>query len=207
MLIVGVTGGMGAGKSTVAEFLSTLGAEVIDVDALGRQIIEPGGTAVSSVVARFGDSVSGSDGGIDRAALASIVFDNEEQLTALEEISHPAINELLDRRVEAIREPNAIVVYDMAVLVESRLGYANTHPYEVVVVVEAPVPDRLNRLETHRGVSPEDALARIESQASDEERRSVAQFVIANGGDLVSLAAAVDELWNELERLLASKGG
>jgi dephospho-CoA kinase len=95
----------------------------------------------------------------------------------------------------------------MAVLVESRLGYANTHPYEVVVVVEAPMPDRLNRLETHRGVSREDALARIESQASDEERRSVAQFVIANGGDLVSLAAAVDELWNELERLLASKGG
>ncbi|MBJ82748.1 MAG: dephospho-CoA kinase [Acidimicrobiaceae bacterium] len=207
MLIVGVTGGMGAGKSTVAEFLSTLGAEVIDVDALGRQIIEPGGTAVSSVVARFGDSVSGSDGGIDRAALASIVFDDEEQLTALEEISHPAINELLDRRVETIREPNAIVVYDLAVLVESRLGYANTHPYEVVVVVEAPMPDRLNRLETHRGVSREDALARIESQASDEERRSVAQFVIANGGDLVSLAAAVDELWNELERLLASKRG
>jgi dephospho-CoA kinase len=149
----------------------------------------------------------GSNGGIDRAALASIVFDDEEQLTALEEISHPAINELLDRCVETIREPNTIVVYDMAVLVESRLGYANTHPYEVVVVVEAPMPDRLNRLETHRGVSREDALARIESQASDEERRSVAQFVIANGGDLVSLAAAVDELWNELERLLASKGG
>ncbi len=207
MLIVGVTGGMGAGKSTVAEFLSSRGAEVVDVDALGRQIIEPGGTAVSSVVARFGDSVLGSDGGIDRAALASIVFDDEEQLTALEEISHPAINELLDRRVETIREPNAIVVYDMAVLFESQLGYANTHPYEIVVVVEAPISDRLDRLETQRGVSREDALARIESQASDEERRSVAQFVIANGGDLVSLAAAVDELWNELEQLLASKGG
>ena len=207
MLIVGVTGGMGAGKSTVAEFLSSRGAEVVDVDALGRQIIEPGGTAVSSVVARFGDSVLGSDGGIDRAALASIVFDDEEQLTALEEISHPAINELLDRRVETIRELNAIVVYDMAVLFESQLGYANTHPYEIVVVVEAPISDRLDRLETQRGVSREDALARIESQASDEERRSVAQFVIANGGDLVSLAAAVDELWNELERLLASKGG
>ncbi|MBQ29890.1 MAG: dephospho-CoA kinase [Acidimicrobiaceae bacterium] len=207
MLIVGVTGGMGAGKSTVAEFLSSRGAEVVDVDALGRQIIEPGGTAVSSVVARFGDSVLGSDGGIDRAALASIVFDDEEQLTALEEISHPAINELLDRRVETIRELNAIVVYDMAVLFESQLGYANTHPYEIVVVVEAPISDRLDRLETQRGVSREDALARIESQASDEERRSVAQFVIANGGDLVSLAAAVDELWNELEQLLASKGG
>ena len=205
MLIVGVTGGMGAGKSTVAEFLSSRGAEVVDVDALGRQIIEPGGTAVSSVVARFGDSVLGSDGGIDRAALASIVFDDEEQLTALEEISHPAINELLDRRVETIRELNAIVVYDMAVLFESQLGYANTHPYEIVVVVEAPISDRLDRLETQRGVSREDALARIESQASDEERRSVAQFVITNGDDLTSLAAAVDELWSELEQLLASK--
>ena len=96
MLIVGVTGGMGAGKSTVAQLLSARGATVIDVDALGREIIEPGGIAVSSVLDRFGQGVSGTDGGIDRAALASIVFGDEEQLAALEEISHPAINELLD---------------------------------------------------------------------------------------------------------------
>ncbi len=207
MLIVGLTGGMGAGKSTVAEFLSSRGAEVVDVDALGREIIEPGGIAVSSVVDRFGSSVSGADGGIDRAALASIVFGDEEQLAALEEISHPAINELLDLRVDGIKKPDSIIIFDMAVLFESQLGYATEHPYEIVAVVEAPISDRLDRLETQRGVSREDALARIESQASDEERRSVAQFVIANGGDLVSLAAAVDELWNELEQLLASKGG
>jgi len=205
MLIVGLTGGMGAGKSTVAEFLSSRGAEVVDVDALGREIIEPGGIAVSSVVDRFGSSVSGADGGIDRAALASIVFGDEEQLAALEEISHPAINELLDLRVDGIKKPDSIVIFDMAVLFESQLGYANEHPYEIVVVVEAPISDRLDRLETQRGVSREDALARIESQASDEERRSVAQFVIANGDDLTSLAAAVDELWSELEQLLASK--
>ena len=205
MLIVGVTGGMGAGKSTVAEFLSSRGAEVVDVDALGREIIEPGGIAVSSVVDRFGSSVSGADGGIDRAALASIVFGDEEQLAALEEISHPAINELLDLRVDGIKKPDSIIIFDMAVLFESQLGYANEHPYEIVVVVEAPISDRLDRLETQRGVSREDALARIESQASDEERRSVAQFVIANGDDLTSLAAAVDELWSELEQLLASK--
>ena len=205
MLIVGLTGGMGAGKSTVAEFLSSRGAEVVDVDALGREIIEPGGIAVSSVVDRFGSSVSGADGGIDRAALASIVFGDEEQLAALEEISHPAINELLDLRVDGIKKPDSIIIFDMAVLFESQLGYANEHPYEIVVVVEAPISDRLDRLETQRGVSREDALARIESQASDEERRSVAQFVIANGDDLTSLAAAVDELWSELEQLLASK--
>jgi len=205
MLIVGLTGGMGAGKSTVAEFLSSRGAEVVDVDALGREIIEPGGIAVSSVVDRFGSSVSGADGGIDRAALASIVSGDEEQLAALEEISHPAINELLDLRVDGIKKPDSIIIFDMAVLFESQLGYANEHPYEIVVVVEAPISDRLDRLETQRGVSREDALARIESQASDEERRSVAQFVIANGDDLTSLAAAVDELWSELEQLLASK--
>ncbi|MED5541546.1 MAG: dephospho-CoA kinase, partial [Actinomycetota bacterium] len=191
--------------STVAEFLLSRGAEVVDVDALGREIIEPGGIAVSSVVDRFGSSVSGADGGIDRAALASIVFGDEEQLAALEEISHPAINELLDLRVDGIKKPDSIIIFDMAVLFESQLGYANEHPYEIVVVVEAPISDRLDRLETQRGVSREDALARIESQASDEERRSVAQFVIANGDDLTSLAAAVDELWSELEQLLASK--
>ena len=205
MLIVGVTGGMGAGKSTVAQLLSARGATVIDVAALGREIIEPGGIAVSSVLDRFGQGVSGTDGGIDRAALASIVFGDEEQLAALEEISHPAINELLDQTVDTIEKPDSIVVYDMAVLVESQLGYANRHPYEVVVVVEAPISDRLDRLETQRGVSRQDALARIESQASDDERRSVAQFVVANGGDLSALEGAVDELWSELERLLTSK--
>ena len=93
----------------------------------------------------------------------------------------------------------------MAVLVESRLGYDTKHPYEVVVVVEAPMADRLERLQQQRGVEPEDALARIESQASDEERRAVAQFLIANGGDLAALSDATAELWGQLERLLVSK--
>ena len=95
----------------------------------------------------------------------------------------------------------------MAVVCGGLLGYATTHPDDVVVVVGGPMPDRLNRVETRRGVAREDALARIELQAADEERRSVAQFVIANGGDLAALAVAVDELWNDLQRLLMSKGG
>jgi dephospho-CoA kinase len=205
MLVVGLTGGMGVGKSTVGGLLSDLGAEVIDVDALGRKILEPGGLAVSAVVERFGPSVSGTDGGINRAALAEIVFGEAEQLAALEEISHPAINQMLDRAVDSLEKPEAIVVYDMAVLVESRLGYDTKHPYEVVVVVEAPMADRLERLQQQRGVEPEDALARIESQASDEERRAVAQFLIANGGDLAALSDATAELWGQLERLLVSK--
>ncbi|HCJ86156.1 MAG: hypothetical protein MB55_01470 [marine actinobacterium MedAcidi-G3] len=205
MLVVGLTGGMGVGKSTVGGLLSNLGAEVIDVDALGRKILEPEGLAVSAVVERFGPSVLGTDGGINRAALAEIVFGEAEQLAALEEISHPAINQMLDRAVDSLEKPEAIVVYDMAVLVESRLGYDTKHPYEVVVVVEAPMADRLERLQQQRGVEPEDALARIESQASDEERRAVAQFLIANGGDLAALSDATAELWGQLERLLVSK--
>lgn len=205
MLIVGLTGGMGVGKSTVASLLSDHGAEIIDVDALGRKILEPGGLAVSPVIDRFGPGVAGTDGGINRAALAEIVFGDEDQLAALEQISHPAINELMDQTVEALKTADAIVVYDMAVLVESRLGYDTNHPYEVVVVVEAPMAERLERLQTQRGIERDDALARIESQASDDERRSVAQFIIANGGDLAALGDATTELWSQLEQLLASK--
>ena len=102
MLIVGLTGGMGVGKSTVAGLLSDLGAEIIDVDALGRKILEPGGLAVSAVIDRFGPDVAGADGGINRAALAEIVFGGDDQLSALEEISHPAINELMDQTVDAL---------------------------------------------------------------------------------------------------------
>ena len=205
MLVVGLTGGMGVGKSTVGGLLSELGAEVIDVDALGRKILEPGGLAVSAVVERFGPTVAETDGSINRAALAEIVFGNAEQLTALEEISHPAINEMLDQTVDSLGISDAIVVYDMAVLVESRLGYDTKHPYEVVVVVEAPMADRLERLQQQRGIEPKDALARIESQASDEERRAVAQFLIANGGDLDALSDATAELWDQLKQLLVSK--
>jgi len=205
MLIVGLTGGMGVGKSTVGGLLSELGAEVIDVDALGRKILEPGGLAVSAVVERFGPTVAETDGSINRAALAEIVFGNAEQLAALEEISHPAINEMLDQTVDSLGISDAIVVYDMAVLVESRLGYDTKHPYEVVVVVEAPMADRLERLQQQRGIEPKDALARIESQASDEERRAVAQFLIANGGDLDALSDATAELWDQLKQLLVSK--
>ena len=204
MLIVGLTGGMGVGKSTVAQLLSEKGAKVIDVDALGRQIIEAGGSAVSDVIRRFGPAVASGDGGINRAALAEIVFGDEEQLTALEEISHPAINDLLDQTVEEIQSRDSIVVYDMAVLVESRLGCDTQHPYEVEVVVEAPMSDRLERLKNQRGIAESDALARIELQASDEERRAAAQFIIANGGDLGSLADATIELWDQLELLLES---
>ncbi len=210
MLIVGLTGGIGVGKSTVTKLLAARGAVTVDVDALGRAVIAPGGGAVDAVVERFGSSVRGDDGGIDRAALAGIVFGDEENLAALNALSHPAINEMLDAAVDdavAATEDSTrlIVVFDMAVLVESTLGQDTRHPYEVVVSVEAPLPIRLDRLEG-RGMSREDATARIDSQVTDDERRAVAQFIVGNGGDLDALADAVDELWSQLVELNAQRG-
>jgi len=202
VLIVGLTGGIGAGKSTVAKLLASHGAAVVDVDALGREIVAGGGSGVEPVLERFGDHLRGSDGGIDRAGLAAIVFNDPDELAALNAISHPAINDLLDRRVGAIADAGAIdvVVLDMAVLVESTLGRATRFPYEVVVTVEAPPDVRMERL-IERGMSTDDAKARLGSQATDEQRREAANFVIHNGGGTDELADATAQLWDALRRL------
>ena len=202
MLIVGLTGGIGAGKSTVAGLLASHGAAVVDVDALGREIIAPGGAAVEPVLERFGDHLRGPDGGVDRPALAAIVFNNPDELAALNEISHPAINELLDERIESIEtaEGADVIVLDMAVLTESTLGRDTRFPYEVVVSVEAPPDIRMERL-VERGMSADDAKARLASQATDEQRREVSNFVIHNGGGTDELADATAQLWDALRKL------
>lgn len=202
MLIVGLTGGIGAGKSTVARLLAGHGAAVVDVDALGREIIAPGGSAVQAVLERFGSELAGPDGGIDRPALASIVFNDPDELADLNDISHPAINELLDERIESIGEAGTtdVVVLDMAVLTESTLGRDTRFPYEIVVTVEAPPDIRLERL-IERGMTSEDAKARLASQATDEQRREVSNFVIGNGGGTDELADATEKLWDALCRL------
>ena len=202
MLIVGLTGGIGAGKSTVAGLLASHGAAIVDVDALGREIIAPAGMAVESVLERFGDHLRGSDGGVDRPALAAIVFNDPDELAALNEISHPAINELLDERIESIctAEGADVVVLDMAVLTESTLGRDTRYPYEVVVTVEAPPDIRMERL-VERGMSADDAKSRLASQATDEQRREVSNFVIHNGGGTDDLADATAQLWDALRRL------
>ena len=206
MLIVGLTGGIGAGKSTVAGLLASHGAAVVDVDALGREIVAPDGTAVEPVIERFGDQLRGPDGGIDRGALAAIVFNDPGELAALNEISHPAINDLLDERVAAIGAAGAteVVVLDMAVLAESTLGRNTRFPYEVVVTVEAPPEMRLERLR-ERGMSAEDAKARLASQATDEQRRELSNFVIGNGGSADDLADATAQLWDSLCRLAGER--
>ncbi|MCP3912068.1 MAG: dephospho-CoA kinase [Actinomycetia bacterium] len=197
-LIIGLTGGIGSGKSTAAAEFERLGAYVIDVDAIGRDVAEVGGPAHEPVLERFGSHLA-VDGRLDRAGLAKIVFSDPAELAALEAISHPAINGLIAEGV-ADTAPDAIIVLDMAILLGSvlgRWGDAESDGYNKVVVVEAPLDTRLERL-AGRGMDADDAQARIESQPSDEERRTVADHVIDNGGDTAALAAEVSRVWAAL---------
>jgi dephospho-CoA kinase len=188
--VIGLTGGIGVGKSTVAAMLAERGATVVDCDELGRLVVEPGGRAYDGVVGRFGPGVVGSDGRIDRAALAAIVFSDPDALADLNAITHPAIDlEIADAIAEAEGEP---VILDMAVLVETELGRGQYHE---VLVVEAPLPVRLERLATNRNMSHADAMARIDNQADDEQRRAVADHIIVNGSTHTDLANAVADFW------------
>jgi len=199
VLVIGLTGGIGSGKSTVAALLAERGATVIDVDALGREVIAPGGRAEGQVIVEFGPEITDAEGHIDRAGLARVVFGQPEALTRLTAISHPAINAELADRLDAVRgdecSAESVVVLDMAILVESTLGRGDPeHSYTKVVVVEAP-PDLRVRRAVARGMEADDVRARIASQATDDERRAVADAVITNDGDLATLAERVDELW------------
>lgn len=198
MRVTGLCGGIGAGKSTVAALFADHGAHVIDVDQLGRQVIEPGGRAFEAVVELFGeqilDETAAPDRVIDRAKLAPIVFGDPAELARLESVSHPAINAELDELlIDAQMAGHQWVVLDMAVLVESTLGQdlPSGLSYDTVVVVETPEPLRIDRLVETRGMDPADAAARIASQTSDAERRSVADVVIANDAGLDELRQTV----------------
>ena len=190
---VGLTGGVGSGKSTVATLLAEHGAVVIDADAIAREVVEPGTPGLEGVVARFGHDVLSADGALDRAALAAIVFNDEQARLDLNAVVHPLIGA---RTVELMQAapPEAILVQDIPLLVEGNLAAG----FDVVVVVEADVRTRLARLEA-RGLPEADARARMATQATDEQRRAVAHEVVNNDRDLESLRADVDELWRRLE--------
>jgi dephospho-CoA kinase len=190
VLVVGLTGGIGAGKSTVAGMLAARGAHVIDVDALGRAVIAPGGRAADAVVAEFGPGVRGADGGVDRAALAGIVFHDPEALARHLAIVHPAIDAEIREALAAL-PTGAVAVLDMAVLAESRLGRGQ---YTTVLVVEAPAELRVERA-VARGMAAEDVRARMANQASDEDRRALADDVLVNDGDRAALEAQVERWW------------
>ena len=194
MLLVGLTGGIGSGKTTVAELLAARGAWVVDADAVARAVAEPGTPALAQLVERFGPEILDAHGRLDRPALGKIAFADEQSRKDLEGITHPAINQEFLRRVGEAPE-GAIVVCDVPLLVESTT--AGSRGYKFVIVVESPRELRFERLEV-RGVPRADAEARMAAQASDEERRAVATHVIDNSGDLAHLEQQIETVWADL---------
>jgi dephospho-CoA kinase len=199
VLLVGLTGGIGSGKSTVAALLVERGAVVVDADAVARSVVEPGTPALAALVERFGEGILGPDGALDRPKLAELAFADEASRKDLEAITHPAINAEFLRQMQAA-PVDGIVVCDVPLLAESE--QARGRGYPVIVVVEAQLDLRLDRLEG-RGVPRDDAERRMAAQASDEERRAIATHVIDNSGDLGALEHQVDDLWADLLRTKA----
>ena len=191
-MIVGLTGGVGAGKSTVARLFAERGAVVIDADVIAREVVEPGTAGYDAVVTRFGPAVVASDGGLDRAALAEIVFADAAARTALNEIVHPLVGQR-SAQLMADAPSGAIIVYDVPLLAESR----RRAEFDVVVVVEARLEVRLARL-AQRGMPERQARARVAAQASDDERRVLADHVIDNSGSRAQLAEAIEAVWRKL---------
>ncbi|MEO7069319.1 MAG: dephospho-CoA kinase [Nostocoides sp.] len=192
MLRVGLTGGIGSGKSTAARRLAELGARVIDSDVLAREVVEPGTEGLAAVVDRFGRNLVGADGSLDRAALGRMVFGDDQARRDLEAILHPRIA-ARTRELTATAPADAIVVHDVPLLVEKAMGSA----YHLVVVVGADEQTRVDRLVTDRGMTPDDAHGRIAAQATDEQRHLAADVWLDNSGTRDSLSAAVDTLWRE----------
>ncbi|MGY1750443.1 dephospho-CoA kinase [Modestobacter sp. SYSU DS0511] len=191
MLRIGLTGGIGSGKSTVAALLAERGALVVDADRLAREVVAPGTAGLAEVVAAFGDRVLAADGSLDRPALAAIVFSDPEARGRLDGIVHPRVRSRAAELVAAA-PADAVVVQDVPLLVET--GQAGS--YDVVLVVEAPLETRVSRL-VGRGLGEDDARARIASQATDEQRRAVADVVLVNDGDRAALADQVARFWAE----------
>lgn len=193
MLRIGLTGGIGAGKSTAATRFGELGARVVDHDVLARRVVEPGSGALADIVREFGDRVI-VGGQLDRAALAAVVFADDHARDRLNEIIHPyiyAAADAADRQARA--EGVGVVVHDIPLLVETGQG----GDFDMVVCVQAPVDIRVARLESSRGLTRQEALLRIGSQATDTERHSVCDIELDGGGTPEALRAQVDWFWNE----------
>ncbi|MCB0990719.1 MAG: dephospho-CoA kinase, partial [Acidimicrobiales bacterium] len=201
MPVIGLTGGIGSGKSTVSAALSERGAVVVDADAITRQLQEPGQAAYEAMVAHFGQTILADDGRIDRAAVAAIVFNDADQLKALNEIVHPLVGKEMNRQITSAGAGD-IVILDVPLLAEGRdKGGKPRYDMAGVLVVDCPVDVAVGRLVQHRGFDEADARARIANQASREARLEMADFVVDNGGDLASLDSQIDAAWDWMQRL------
>lgn len=192
-----LTGGIGSGKSTVAALFVEWGAFLIDADAISRSLMEPGEVVLARTVAEFGEHLLDGDGRLNRPALARIVFHDEQARLRLNAIVHPAIRERAAQLVEQARsEPgfSGIILEDIPLLVES----GDPSAFEGVVVVRTPLATRLQRLVSSRGMSEEDARARIAAQATDEQREAIATWIIDNGGSLEETAEQVRAVWEQM---------
>ena len=196
MPLVALTGGIASGKSTIARRLAEHGAVVVDADQVVRDVQRPGSPVLAAIAAEFGDRMLGEDGSLDRAALGSRVFGDTDAVARLNAIVHPAVRTESKRQFdEALaRDPDAVVLYDVPLLAEARLG----DPWDLIVVAHAPAAVRAQRLVALRGLSEQEAAARIASQVTDEERLRIADVVIDTSGALEHTLAQTDELWAAL---------
>lgn len=196
MILVGLTGGIGSGKSTVSTMLAERGAVIVDADRIARDLQEPGSPVLDRMAERFGEHIIRDDGTLDRAAVAAIVFNDEQALKDLNGIVHPAMHVEIERQIEAQRQTDRVVVLDFPLLGENpRDGLAAT------VVVDVDPELAIERLVAQRGMDADDARSRVASQITRDERLAAATHVIDNGGDRDALAGQVDTLWLRLVEL------
>jgi len=202
MQLIGLTGGIASGKSAVAARLAEHGAVVVDADQVAREVVEPGTPALARIAREFGDSVIASDGSLDRAALGSLIFSSPEKRAALNAITHPAVAERSHElfAAAAAADPDAIVVYDVPLLVDA--GRADE--FDLIVVVNASTETRIARMMELRGMTRDEAMHRINSQATNTERLAIADVVIDSNGTLEQTLTQADALW---EKLSARVGG
>jgi len=195
MYLIGLTGGIASGKSVVGKRLAELGAVHVDADVLAREVVEPGTPGLAAIAERFGPSVIAEDGSLNRPALGAIIFADPDERSALNAITHPAVwnraKELFEQADAA--DPAAVVVYDVPLLVEASDG--RPMKFDLVVVVNASTETRLTRLIELRGLTREEALHRLNSQATDTERLAIADVVIDSNGTLEETLRQADELW------------
>ncbi|MBT0768872.1 dephospho-CoA kinase [Kineosporia sp. J2-2] len=192
MVRTALTGGIGAGKSTVSRRLADLGAIIMDADLIAREVVEPGTSGLAEIVSVFGEKILRDDESLDRPALGRIVFADDEKLARLNAIVHPRV---AARMAEIVRAApaGAVLVYDVPLLAEN----PDRATYDLVMVVYAPLEERIRRLVDDRGMSREDAEARMHAQATDEQRAAIADVVLDNSGSLAATLAQVDACWRD----------
>lgn len=199
MILVGLTGGIGSGKSTVSAELAARGAIVIDADQLVREVQQPGTPVLREMARRFGSQILTADGSLDRAALAAIVFTEDDDGSALDDLNgivHPAVGAEMNKRVMAQVNTDNVVVLDIPLLTENPRG-----GLQAIIVVDVPIETQIARLVQFRGLTEADARARVARQATRKQRLATADFVVHNTHSIESLTPQIDELWKALRQL------